>query len=57
MMIKPQSGSTLVIVLIVVLALTIIGTLAIRQSLISFEYCDQWSSAATINAKLRCCDV
>ena len=60
MKIKPQSGSTLVVVLIVVLALTIIGTLVIRQSLISLNIATngqaqqllmQNSDAATFNVE------
>ena len=37
MIIKYSKGSTLIVVLIVILALTIIGTLAIRQSLVSLN--------------------
>ena len=37
MMIKQQHGSTLIVVLILLLAITIIGTLAIRQSMVSLN--------------------
>ena len=37
MMITKQQGSTLIVVLILLLAITIIGTLAIRQSMVSLN--------------------
>ncbi|OTG88076.1 pilus assembly protein PilX [Acinetobacter sp. ANC 4558] len=60
MNIHKQNGSTLIVVLIVVLALTIIGTLAIRQSLVSLgiatngqaqQLLMQNSDAATFNVE------
>lgn len=60
MILKKQNGSTLIVVLILLLALTIIGTLAIRQSLVSLSIATngqaqqllmQNSDAATFNVE------
>ena len=59
-MIRQQHGSTLIVVLILLLAITIIGTLAIRQSMVSLNIATnsqaqqlmiQNSDAATFNVE------